>query len=183
MQVQERLLRLARNLQVHVCVKGACKRFDVTTGTWTCKRHAPWPEHDAVVVNADGTWFPVRHFGMVNNFHPQLLLLLQCNGDIKLLTNGNDTKNITWYIAKYTTKAQRRLFNASALLAKSLAFHFEDSTYLDDIRARSRLLLFRCFQGLNREQEQSAPQVMSYLMGWDDCFLSHEFVTVYLSSL
>ncbi|KIL54765.1 hypothetical protein M378DRAFT_1051766 [Amanita muscaria Koide BX008] len=182
-KVPDRLLRLVRNLQVHVCVKGACKHFDLATRAWTCKRRAPWPESETVVVNPDGTWFPVRHFGMVNNFHPQLLLLVQCNGDIKLLTNGSETKNITWYIAKYATKAQKRLSNVSALLAKSLAFHFEDATHLDDVRARSRLLLFRCFQGLNRQQEQSAPQVISYLMGWDDSVLSHEFVPFYLSSL
>ncbi|KIL62632.1 hypothetical protein M378DRAFT_58184, partial [Amanita muscaria Koide BX008] len=178
-QFKHRLLRLARNLQVHVCVRGACKRYDIAKGTWTCKRRAPWPESEVAVVNPDGTWCPVRHYGMVNNFHPQLLVFAQCNGDIKLLTNGAETKNITWYIAKYATKAQKHLFNTSALLATALAYHFEDSTYLDDVRARSQLLLFRCFQGLNRHQEQAAPQVISYLMGWDDCFLSHEFVPLY----
>ncbi|KIL55393.1 hypothetical protein M378DRAFT_188670 [Amanita muscaria Koide BX008] len=182
-QFTRRLLSLARNMQVHVCVKGACKRYDLMKGTWACKRHAPWPVSEVVVVNADGTWSPIRQFGMVNNFHPQILVFVQCNSDIKLLTNGKETKNITWYIAKYATKPQKRLFNASALLASSLAFHYEDNTYIDDVKARSRLLLFRCFQGLNRQQEQSAPQVISYLMGWDDCFLSHEFVPLYLSSL
>ncbi|KIL60603.1 hypothetical protein M378DRAFT_54503, partial [Amanita muscaria Koide BX008] len=169
--------------QVHVCVKGACRRFDLAKGVWVCKRGAPWPESEVAIVNADGTWCPVRQFGMVNNFNPQVLVFVQCNGDIKLLTNGAETKNITWYITKYATKAQKRLFNASALLAKSLAFHFEDNKYIDDVRARTRLLLFRCFQGLNRQQEQSGPQVVSYLMGWDDCILSHEYVPLYLSSL
>ncbi|KIL66497.1 hypothetical protein M378DRAFT_57908, partial [Amanita muscaria Koide BX008] len=176
---QNQLLRLARNLQVHVCVKGACKQFVPEKRTWACKRRAPWPESETVIVNPDGTWCPIRNFGMVNNFHPQVLVFVQCNGDIKLLTNGTETKNITWYIAKYATKSQKHLFNASALLAKSLAFHFQDEKNLDDARARSRLLLFRCFQGLNHQQEQSAPQVVSYLMGWDDCFLSHEFVSIY----
>ncbi|KIL59183.1 hypothetical protein M378DRAFT_85403, partial [Amanita muscaria Koide BX008] len=182
-QFQNHLLRLARNLQVHVCVRGACKHFIEEKEPPSAQQCAPWPESDVVTVNPDGTWNPVCAFGMVNNFHPQILVFIQCNGDIKLLTNGAETKSITWYITKYATKAQKRLFNASALLAKSLAFHFQDNKNLDDARARSCLLLFRCFQGLNRQQEQSAPQVISYLMGWDDCFLSHEFAPIYISAL
>jgi len=36
---------------------------------------------------------------------------------------------------------------------------------------------------LNRQVEQSAPQVISYLMGWGDSFCSHRYVPVYWSAL
>ena len=43
---------------------------------------------------------------------------------------------------------------------------------------RHRLLLIRCMSALNREQELSGPQVMSYLMGWGDSYKSHNYTPV-----
>jgi hypothetical protein len=43
--------------------------------------------------------------------------------------------------------------------------------------------LQRCANTLSREQEFSAPEVISYLMGWGDRFISHFFVTIYWASV
>lgn len=36
---------------------------------------------------------------------------------------------------------------------------------------------------MNREAEQSGPLVMTYLMNWGDCFLSHQYISVYWCQL
>ncbi|OCH89790.1 hypothetical protein OBBRIDRAFT_813030 [Obba rivulosa] len=77
-----------------------------------------------------------------------ILLNARCNNDGKLLTNGADTKNCTYYITKYALKKQLKHFNISAVMAKRYAYH--------------RLLLF-CL-------ELAAPMVISYLMGWGDVY-------------
>ncbi|RDB17027.1 hypothetical protein Hypma_002027 [Hypsizygus marmoreus] len=43
-------------------------------------------------------------------------------------------------------------------------------------------MLNRCANSLSCEQEFSGPEVASYLMGWGDRFLSHQFVPIYWNS-
>ena len=175
--------RLMRSQQIHTCRRNVCLKMDWKTGRMVCKRRAPWKLTDDNVVDDQGNWYPKRTYGFVNNYNPNILVSLRCNHDIKILTNGEDTKNVTWYITKYATKNQQKLSNISALLAKGLAFHFQDEKYIDSIRDRSRLMVFRCFHTLNRNVEQSGPQVISYLMGWGDSFKSHNYVPLFWSSM
>lgn len=44
-------------------------------------------------------------------------------------------------------------------------------------------MLNRCANALSREQEFSAPEVVSYLMGWGDRYISHHYETIYWDSL
>jgi len=90
----------------------------------------------------------LHNHGFINNYNPPTPVVVKCNQDIKLLTSGTDTNNISWYITKYSTKAQQHLSNTSALLAKGLQYHFNDDKYIDNIRDRSRLLMFRCLHVL-----------------------------------
>jgi hypothetical protein len=46
-----------------------------------------------------------------------------CNQDIKLISNGMEMKDVTWYFSGYVAKNQREISNSSALLAKHLAFY------------------------------------------------------------
>jgi hypothetical protein len=41
----------------------------------------------------------------------------------------------------------------------------------------------RCANSLSREQEFSAPEVISYLMTWGDRYLSHQYVSIYWDSV
>ncbi|KAF8827304.1 hypothetical protein HHX47_DHR5000760 [Lentinula edodes] len=52
-----------------------------------------------------------------------------------------------------------------------------------DYEQVGRRLITRCAASLSREQELSAPEVISYLMGWGDRYISHFFVPMYLDGL
>lgn len=175
--------KVVRSQQIHACSKRTCLQFDRQSNTLKCKRRAPFPLAEDDFIEPNGEWGPKRSYGRINNWCPGLILLVKANHDIKLLTSGADTKNVTWYITEYATKNQRKAYNLSALLAEKLAYHMDDTLHVDDIRKRNQLLLFRCFQLINREAEKSAPQVVSYLMGWGDTFKSHQYIPIYWSSV
>ena len=67
----------------------------------------------------------------------------------------------------------------SALLGSALLYHQSHSTKFDSLREQNRMLIYRCFNILNRQAELSGPQVISYLMNWNDRFSSHQYVSVY----
>ena len=167
--------RLARTVQVHQCGQG-CMKF--VRGQFTCKRGAPFPLAGDDWIEADGTWGPKRTYGYFNNWCPAILQCLRANHDIKLITNGIETKDIAWYITHYVAKKQRDSSNTSALLAKTFAYHHRSEHRNFDIVARNKKLIQRCANTLSCEQELSAPEVVSYLMGWGDRYISHHFETI-----
>ncbi|THH14182.1 hypothetical protein EW146_g6117 [Bondarzewia mesenterica] len=173
--------KVCRMKQVHTCKVGSCLRPS-KEGGFVCKRGAPWALADEDRISANGNWEPKRTFSYFNTWVPAISVNVRCNCDGKLLTNGVDTRQITFYITMYATKKQGRTYNASALLAKGLMFHFRNTDYIADLRNHQRLLLTRATTILNREQEIAAPLVMSYLMGWDDRFQSHHYTPVFWSS-
>lgn len=119
----------------------------------------------------------------MNSWVPALLQTVRANQDIKLITNGEDTKNIAWYITNYVAKKQRETSSCSALLAKRIAFHHVQERYNADISKRNKRLLQRSANTLSREQEFSAPEAISYVMGWSDRKISHHFVTMFTGEL
>ena len=157
--------------------------WDQRSSNWKCKRRVPFPVSEKVVVEENGDWYPQREYGFINNFLPNVLVYARCNHDGKLLTNGDATMKVAWYITKYATKRQQTNSNASALLSKGLVYHFKDQKFVNEIRERTRLLLFRAHLSVNRHSEQSAPQVISYLMGWGDSVFSHQYVPLYWTSV
>ncbi|KAI9069200.1 hypothetical protein FKP32DRAFT_1608522 [Trametes sanguinea] len=176
-------LRLARMQQVHACRWRQCL-FINKLGKLECKRRAPFEYAEEDYVLPDGRWGPKRLYRNVNAWNPAVLVNLRCNNDIKLLTNGGDTKNITFYVSSYASKKQGRNYNMSAVLAKGFAYDAEHQRpeYKEDLRERQCLLIFRLIHSINREQELAAPMVMSYLMGWNDIKTSHTYSPLYWSS-
>ncbi len=176
-------LRLARAQQVHSCKVKRCLRFD-KKGSLKCKRRAPFEftEHD--YVEADGRWGPKRLYRYMNGWIPAVLVNARCNNDGKLLTNGADTKNITFYVSSYAGKKQGKNHNLSAILADAYLYNQSNPKpeYMHDLREQQRLLLFRLINSINREQELAAPMVISYLMGWGDMKTSHSYASLYWSS-
>lgn len=173
--------RVARAQQVHICQENRCLQLD-KSGILKCKRRAPWETANKAFINEDGTWCPRRIFPYFTGWSPIVSVCNHCNNDIKLITNGISTKKVTFYICCYSAKKQGKSYNASALLAENLLHHFESSDYRNNLLERNRLLLFRCLHALNREQEVSAPMVMSLLMGWGDIYLSHQYAPIYWNS-
>ena len=174
--------RVARSKQMHKCDTRRCLTTD-KKGNYRCKRWAPFPLSEEDVVNSDGHWFPKRLYAYVNGWIPAITINLRCNNDGKLLTSGQDTKNIAYYVTNYAAKKQGKTYNLSAILAKGYAYHTQrPSANITGLREQQRLLLFRLVHTINREQELAAPMVMSYLMGWKDTYRSHHYVNIYWTS-
>ena len=167
--------QLAHTVQVHQCGQGCMKLFH---GRLVCKRKAPFPLAEEDWIEADRTWGPKRTYGYLNNWCPAILQCLRANHDMKLITNGMETKDITWYITNYIAKKQSESSNTSALLAKTFAFHPQHERRHMGLVAANKLLLQQCANTLSREQELSGPEVISYLMGWGDRYISHHFETI-----
>lgn len=152
-------------------------------GRWICKRKAPFPLSDETVVNEDGSWRVIRVNPYLNYWCPDISVAGRFNHDLKLLTNGRETKSTVFYVTIYAAKKQGRSYNLSALLAEHLKYHFEYSAEVDDWRERNHKLLLRCVLGLNREAEMAGPLVICHLMGWGETFTSHHYVPIYWSSV
>ncbi|KAM6492123.1 hypothetical protein JOM56_005399, partial [Amanita muscaria] len=169
--------------QVHTCKVRRCLVTD-KHGRLKCKRRAPFECASEDFVTESGRWGPKRLYAYINTWVPGILVNVRCNNDGKFLTNGGDTKNITYYVTSYAAKKQGKHHNLSAILADGFAFHLEHPRpeYQDDLRNNQRLLLFRLVHSINREQELSAPMVMSYLMGWGDVYRSHTYSIIFWSS-
>lgn len=163
---------IARTVQVHQCGL-ACMRFE--KGKMVCKRRAPFQLANHDWVDSSGLWGPRRTYGYFNNWCPAILQCLRANHDIKLLTNGEHTKDLAWYITFYSTKKKVASSNTSALLANTYAFHNASEPSTRDLSSLNKKLIQRCANTLSREQELSGPEVISYLMGWGDRFISHHF--------
>ncbi|KAL1709621.1 hypothetical protein EV121DRAFT_194565 [Schizophyllum commune] len=164
--------------QIHTCRPRACLVVD-KNGRVRCKRHAPFDINLSDFIDELGHWGPKRLYAFVNSFIPDVLTIGRCNMDAKYLTNGEDTKNLTFYITGYATKGQPRTHSTSAIVADTYAYHAQTSDYVDSLRDRSRLLVFRLVHSINREQELAGPMVMSYLMGWGDVYRSHHYTAIY----
>jgi hypothetical protein len=168
---------------VHTCKLRRCL-FPDKHGFFTCKRRAPFRCASDDFVDENGDWGPKRLYAYINGWIPGITICLRCNNDGKLLTNGGDNKNITFYVTSYTAKKQGRNFNLSAIMEKVFIYDREhaNSTKFEDIRDRQRLLIFRTINTINREQELAAPMVISYLMGWGNVYRSHHYSPIYWST-
>jgi hypothetical protein len=121
---------------------------------------------------------PKRTFSFFNNWCPAILQCLHANLDIKLLTNSLHTKDLVWYITNYLTKKQHTSTNISALLAKTYVNHCAQTKLSPDLKGINKKLIQQCGNTLSCKQELSAPEVISYLMGWGDRYISHPFETI-----
>ncbi|KAJ7431847.1 hypothetical protein B0H11DRAFT_1941243 [Mycena galericulata] len=168
---------LARAVQVHDCKVTTCLK--TRNGRLVCKRRAPWQLAADDWILPSGEWGPRRVFGRLNAWNPPLLQVTRSNQDMKIITNGRDTKDITFYITMYIAKKQNEAANASALLAKSTAFQRRPNTVDSECRDINKRMIQQCANTLSRHQELSGSEVVSYLMGWGDRFISHNFVPIY----
>jgi hypothetical protein len=174
-------IRLGRSVQHHTCHKDTC--LVSKKGVIRCKRRAPFNLSNRDYVDEDGRWGPKRMYAFINSWCPPIMQCIRANQDIKLITSGAETIDISFYISLYVAKRQANSSNASALLAKKLAFHRARERYNSDISKLNKRLLQRCANTLTREQEFSGPEVVSYLMAWGDRFISYFFVTIYWSAV
>ncbi|KAG1906560.1 uncharacterized protein F5891DRAFT_1181971 [Suillus fuscotomentosus] len=64
-----------------------------------------------------------------------------------------------------------------------IAYHKQNEAHNSDVQLLNCRLIQRCVNSLSREQEFSAPEVVSYLVGWGDRYVSHHFETIHWSSV
>jgi len=181
---EDRLCRVIRTQQMHTCTQATCLRYD-RYGHLKCKHRAPWELSNSTSVSANGDYKIRRTLPFLNNFNPAISVALNCNNDIKFLTNGSDTKDAMWYSTMYQSKKQGRNYNISALLAKAFLYHNAHRAQHGEtnIIEQNRLLLFCCHNATHHEKEFSAQQVMAYLMNWGDCICSHRYSALYWTPL
>ncbi|CCO35196.1 DNA repair and recombination protein pif1,mitochondrial [Rhizoctonia solani AG-1 IB] len=176
-------IQLARAQQYHKCTANTCLVYDKRKRKLTCKRKAPFTLSPEDVVTETGEIFTKRLVDALNAWCPAIFYGGRCNNDIKFITNGAIARAIAWYITFYATKKQGTLYNQSAILEKTYAYHLENSSNSQDAREQNRQFIFRCGMSLNREMEFSGQQAMAYLMGYGDTIHSHTYVTVWWSSV
>jgi hypothetical protein len=174
--------RVARLEQLHTCRLRRCLVFD-KKGQLRCKRRAPFQCSADAFVDENGSWCPKRLYAYMNGWNPSVLINARCNNDLKILTNGGDARNITFYVTSYATKKQAKTHSLSAIMAKGYNYHLNhpNRDYLDHIRDNQRLLFFQLVHAISREQELSGPLVISYLMGWGDVQRSHTYSPIHWS--
>lgn len=175
---------LARAHQVHTCSKNTCLKLD-QNHRLKCKRRAPFPLADDAYVDSDGKWGVRRKYGYFNSWCPNLICQVRANHDLKVTTNGSDTRDGAFYITKYATKPQNRSYNRSAIEAKAFLYHTDKAhdERSRSLKDRNRLLLFRAINLQNRQQEISGPQASSYVLGWGDVYRSHFYAPIYTTVL
>lgn len=160
---------MARCYEVHVCKATTCLRRN-RHGDMVCKRQAPWLVEKETRVEADGSIHLARQYGFLNGYCPGLLVGCRFNIDTKFNSNGKETKDSVWYCTGYALKDPQKMYNQSALLEKGFMFHQEYRSEVSTLRDQNWLLVYRCFNAFNQQNELSGPQVISYLMGWGDVF-------------
>ncbi|KAJ3916515.1 hypothetical protein F5877DRAFT_91708 [Lentinula edodes] len=148
----------------HSCEVGRC--LVVKQKRIVCKNRAPFKLSDVDWVNKNGEWGMRRVVPFLNGFNPTLFELLICNHDVKLVTNGDETQDMTMYATNYSSKQQPKTWNESALLAKRHAFHLKQE-----------------LKTVDAQREMSAPEIVSHLMGWGDRFISHNFTPIYMDGI
>ena len=170
--------KLVRALQYHQCSLAAC--LQIIQGQTRCKRRAPFKLAPADWANENGEWGPRRLCRFLNSWNPTIMRTIRANHDTKLIIGGDgQTATLTYYITNYATKKQQRSSNASALLAKRIAFIRTEERRQTDLNKLNKKLIQSCANCLSRDREFSAPEIMSYIMGWQDVYLSHHYVSIY----
>ena len=89
-------------------------------GDLRCKRHAPFPCSPTAFIDENGKWNAKRIYAYFNSWCPAISVSARCNNDIKLLTNGPETKSSTIYATSYASKNQQKTYNLSAVTPPSM---------------------------------------------------------------
>jgi hypothetical protein len=171
--------KLARVLQFHKCTVAGCLK--IMRGRLECKRRCPFPLSGCDWVNEAGNWGPKRFCSYLNNWNSTTMLAICANHDFKLIMSGKETATLTYYITNYATKKQQKSSNMSALLAESLAYTkaMDRKEKQSDLNIINKRLIQRCTNSLTRYREFSAPEIMTYIMGWGDVYESHHYVVIF----
>lgn len=98
-----------------------------------------------------------------------------------MVMSGSDTKNISYYIVKYFSKAQEKSFNMSAMLVE---LQDRNKSYADGpTNLSAHDLLVKFVNMANSRQEIGAPLAIATLMGWAPKIASHRPRKIFLGDV
>ncbi|KAJ3880111.1 hypothetical protein F5051DRAFT_302377, partial [Lentinula edodes] len=120
--------------------------------------------------------------GLVNNFNETILRAIRCNMDIKFIGSGASAKAVLYYITNYITKSQLKAHVAYAALERAVVKLGTNTSDDTPLILRSKKLLQKCAYSMISEQEISAQQVATYLLGFDINFTSHKYAFLFWTS-
>ena len=117
----------------------------------------------------------------INNYNDVVLFLMQCNMDIKFIGSGLAAKVLMYYISDYITKNDVNVHIGLQAIRTAIESHtkrfLEDTASSESIREHS--LLIKIVNAIMGRRETSHQQVMSYLVGGGDYYMTHEFQSVH----
>jgi hypothetical protein len=99
--------KLVHAVQVHQCSMAMCL---VMKRNWLqCKRHAPFELSPCDWIDEDDSWGPKRTYAYINNWNPAILHSVRSNHNVKLISNGTETKDLAFYITNYVSQGKENL--------------------------------------------------------------------------
>ncbi|KAG1743515.1 hypothetical protein EDB19DRAFT_1894736 [Suillus lakei] len=114
-----------------------------------------------------------RWRGRVNNFTDLILFLMQCNTDTQFIGSGEAAKAVVFYITKYITKGDLPMYVGLQALDHATKMHdalkYIKNKHVDHDQKDHNLIT---------KSEVSHQQVMSYLVGGGDFYMSHTLQSV-----
>eukprot|EP00732_Lithocolla_globosa_P000954 Lithocolla_globosa_v1_NODE_391_length_4199_cov_7.277027.p1 type:complete len:544 gc:universal NODE_391_length_4199_cov_7.277027:1691-60(-) len=186
----QRAIDIARKTQLHYHNEG-CYKYRKTGEPYVCRfgfcRELCAMSH----VDEESKSIHLRRQNSItNSFNLHTLVALGCNNDVKFISANKDAKALVYYITDYVTKSSLSTYNYFTILKGAVEELEVGKTYssdkyknLDDILERSKLLITRCYNQLQSQQELSGQQVISLLMGWEDHYTSHKFENLYWNDI
>ncbi|KAJ4477604.1 hypothetical protein C8R41DRAFT_772885, partial [Lentinula lateritia] len=106
----------------------------------------------------------------------------RCKMDIKFIGSGASAKAVLYYITNYITKSQLKAHVAYAALERAINKLGQPAENDTDMTVAAKSLLQKCAYTMISEQELSAQQVSTYLLGLEDHFTSHKFANLFWTS-
>ena len=171
------------NVHKHTCT---CYKY----GSCDCRFKFPRPVVELSHIDENGVIFLRRRPGneCVNNYNDITSSLVRSNMDIKLLSNGQDSKALSFYITDYITKQAMKSHNAFPVILaavetlESAMYPMQNDPMLTPAQQASRNLIVRCLNKLTTHNEKSGQEVSTILLGLPLHYTSHTFKKIYLGA-
>ncbi|KAG2136227.1 hypothetical protein BD769DRAFT_1385338 [Suillus cothurnatus] len=116
----------------------------------------------------------------INNYMDLILFLMQSNTDTQFIGSGEAAKAAVFYITEYITKGSLPMYIGIQALEYAMKMHKQKFESLEDatVDQKNHNLITKSVNAMMGQQEISHQQVMSYLVGGGDFYVSHTFQTV-----
>ena len=171
----------SNNIHTHTVT---CYKYSKKQNNPICRMRMPRKLENVSFIDVESGEIRLKRLHeTINNFNEYIISACRSNMDIKYIFSGSDAKALVYYITDYVTKSNLSFHDTFSLVLKAVQ-SFEKYNVLDSnnmsAEEKSRKLVLRCYNTLASQQELSAPQVASYLMGWSDHYTTHEFANLFL---